>query len=160
MEWLAGQLRDLGRRCGCIIPISYTDWGRCLCAKCGGATAVDVIYRFWELFDIANISIADFLLQARREDQLTVTPPMRPFQEEKLNLALFHHHLLAAFWRETLPKASHAVLRRIIPKTWVMDATALPPERFWTGQLSMASRCMIGEILPRPANVSVTISSK
>ena len=52
---------------------------------------------------------------------------MRPFQEEKLNLALFHHHLLAAFWRETLPKASHAVLRRIIPKTWVMDATALPP---------------------------------
>ena len=76
---------------------------------------------------ISRISTADFLLQARREDQLTVTPPMRPFQEEKLTLALFHHHLLAAFWRETLPKASHAVLRRIIPKTWVMDATALPP---------------------------------
>ena len=54
----------------------------------GEPQRVDVIYRFWELFDIANISIADFL-QARREDQLTVTPPMRPFQEEKLNLALF-----------------------------------------------------------------------
>ena len=128
MEWLAGQLRDLGRSVWVYHPDELIPIGDVVCVpNAGEPQRVDVIYRFWELFDIANISIADFLLQARREDQLTVTPPMRPFQEEKLNLALFHHHLLAAFWCETLPKASHAVLRRIIPKTWVMDATALPP---------------------------------
>jgi hypothetical protein len=85
------------------------------------------LYRFWELFDLANVSIAEFLLKARIDSQLSLTPPMRPFQEEKLSLALFHHHILEDFWKESLPKQSLRILKKVIPQTWVMDPVELPP---------------------------------
>jgi hypothetical protein len=54
-------------------------------------------------------------------------PPMRHFQEEKLALALFHHHLLQDFWDEALSGPVVKLLRALIPKTWVMDPAPLPP---------------------------------
>ena len=128
MEWVAEQLRSLGRR----VHVHHTDdvmpLGDTICVPMDGEPQqVDVIYRFWELFDLANVSIAEHLLKARRESQLSLTPPMRPFEEEKLNLALFHHHMLEDFWKENLPKASYKVLKRVIPQTWVMDPVELPP---------------------------------
>jgi hypothetical protein len=93
----------------------------------GEPQQVDVIYRFWELFDLANVPIAKHFLKAGCESQLSLTPPMRPFQEEKLNLALFHHHMLEDFWKEHLSKTSYRVLKRVIPQTWVMDPVDLPP---------------------------------
>ncbi len=128
MEWVAKQLRALGRR----VYVHHTDdvmpLGDTICVPVDGEPQqVDVIYRFWELFDLANVSIAEHLLKARQESQLSPTPPMRAFQEEKLNLALFHHHILEDFWKENLPKASYRVLKRVIPQTWVMDPVDLPP---------------------------------
>jgi hypothetical protein len=52
---------------------------------------------------------------------------MRPFQEEKLNLALFHHHKLDDYWRENLSKQAYKTLAKVIPQTWVMDPVDLPP---------------------------------
>jgi hypothetical protein len=52
---------------------------------------------------------------------------MRPFQEEKLALALFHHHQLGAFWQENLSRGALERLRRLIPPSWVMDPAPLPP---------------------------------
>ena len=52
---------------------------------------------------------------------------MRPFQEEKLTLALFHHHLLQDFWAENLGARSLKLLRQLIPMSWIMDPTPLPP---------------------------------
>jgi hypothetical protein len=52
---------------------------------------------------------------------------MRHFQEEKLALALFHHHLLPEFWAEHLSASSLALLRRLIPASWIMDPAPLPP---------------------------------
>lgn len=128
MEWVAEELRAVGRR----VYVHHTDdvmpLGDTICVPMDGEPQqVDVIYRFWELFDLANVSIAEHLLKARQESQLSLTPPMRPFQEEKLNLALFHHHILEDFWKENLPKASYKVLKRVIPQTWVMDPVDLPP---------------------------------
>ena len=128
MEWIAQELRALGRK----VYVYHTDdvmpLGDTICVPMDGEPQqVDVIYRFWELFDLANVPIADYLLQAGSESQLSLTPPMRPFQEEKLNLALFHHHMLEDFWQETLPKASYRVLKRVIPQTWIMDPVELPP---------------------------------
>jgi hypothetical protein len=128
MEWIAEELRLLGRS----VYVYHTDdvmpLGDTICVPMDGEPQqVDVIYRFWELFDLANVSIAEHLLQARHESQLSLTPPMRPFQEEKLNLALFHHHMLEDFWKENLPKASYRVLKRVIPQTWIMDPVELPP---------------------------------
>jgi hypothetical protein len=128
MEWIAEELRALGRN----VHVYHTDdvmpLGETICVPMHGEPQqVDVIYRFWELFDLANVPIAEHLLKARRESQLSLTPPMRPFQEEKLNLALFHHHILEDFWKEHLPKASYRVLKRVIPQTWIMDPVQLPP---------------------------------
>ena len=128
MEWVASQLRQRGRRVHVFHPDEVMPLGDTICVGIDGdPQQIDVIYRFWELFDLANVSIAEFLLKARQEAQLSLTPPMRHFQEEKLNLALFHHHILEDYWREALPKASFRILRKVIPKTWVMDPVELPP---------------------------------
>ena len=52
---------------------------------------------------------------------------MRAFQEEKLSMALFHHRILEDFWKEHLSKRSYAILKKLIPQTWVMDPVELPP---------------------------------
>ena len=128
MEWIASQLRQRGRRVHVFHPDEVMPLGEAICVGIDGdPQQVDVVYRFWELFDLANVSIAEYLMKARRETQLCLTPPMRHFQEEKLNLALFHHHILEDFWRENLPKESFRVLKRVIPQTWVMDPVELPP---------------------------------
>ena len=128
MEWIASQLRQQGRRVHVFHPDEVMPLGDTICVGIDGdPQQVDVIYRFWELFDLANVSIAGYLLKARRESQLSLTPPMRHFQEEKLNLALFHHHMLEDFWKETLPRESFKVLCRVIPQSWIMDPVDLPP---------------------------------
>ena len=128
MEWLASQLRKLGRRVHVFHPDEVIPLGESICVGIDGdPQKIDVIYRFWELFDLANVPVAEFLLKAGREAQVSLTPPMRHFQEEKLNLALFHHHVLEDYWRESLPKASYRILKQLIPQTWVMDPVELPP---------------------------------
>lgn len=128
MEWLASQLRQRGRRVHVFHPDEVMPLGESICVDIeGDPQKVDVIYRFWELFDLANVSIAEFLLKARVEAQLSLTPPMRHFQEEKLALALFHHHILEDYWKESLPRESYRVLKKVIPQTWVMDPVELPP---------------------------------
>jgi hypothetical protein len=52
---------------------------------------------------------------------------MRPFQEEKLTLALFHHHRLHDYWAEALSGPSLKLLRALIPPSWVIDPAPLPP---------------------------------
>lgn len=128
MEWIASQLRHRGRRVYVFHPDEVMSLGEDICVGIeGDPQKVDVIYRFWELFDLANVSISDFLLKAPRKAQLSLTPPMRHFQEEKLGLALFHHHILEDYWREALTKESYKVLKKVIPQTWVMDPVQLPP---------------------------------
>jgi hypothetical protein len=128
MEWLASQLRQRGRRVHVYHPNDVMPLGDAICVGIDGdPQEVDVIYRFWELFDLANVPIAEHLLGARQAALLSLTPPMRHFQEEKLNLALFHHRILEDFWREHLSKESFRILREVIPMTWVMDPVQLPP---------------------------------
>lgn len=44
-----------------------------------------------------------------------------------MGMALFHHHLLEDFWKENISKRSLKVLKNLIPKTWIVDPTPLPP---------------------------------
>lgn len=128
MEWLARELRMLGRR----VHVYHTDeiipLGETICVDVEGEPQkIDVVYRFWELFDLNTLTAAENLIKACNNSRLSLTPPMRPFQEEKLSLALFHHHALKDFWEENLSEESHKVLKRIIPLTWVIDPVELPP---------------------------------
>jgi len=128
MSWLAEELQRQGRRVFCMRPDEIFPLGGALFFDSEGTPEkVDVIYRFFELFDFQNIPTAPFIIEAWENGEVAIAPPMRPFQEEKLNLALFHHHLLQDFWTENLSKESVRVLRKIIPKSWIIDPTPLPP---------------------------------
>ena len=128
MRWLAEQLQRLGRRVYCLRPEDvFPLGGELFFAVEGTPEKIDIIYRFFELFDWANVRIAADILEAWQSGAVTISPPMRPFQEEKLALALFHHHLLPEFWAENISRPHLELLRKIIPASWVMDPAVLPP---------------------------------
>jgi len=128
MQWLAEQLQIQGKRVFCLDPDDLFPLGSTLCFDVdGNPEKIDVLYRFFELYDIANIRTAKFIFESWQAGELAIAPPMRTFQEEKLSLALFHHHLLADFWTESLSKGAHKLLKQLIPPSWIMDPTPLPP---------------------------------
>jgi len=128
MEWLAAELQERGKRVYCLHTSDLLPIGDRLCADIdGNPEELDIVYRFWEMFDIPNLPIMDAVFNAIEKTPLVVTPPMRTFQEEKMNLALFHHPRLDPFWREQLSRRSLRVLQKIIPRSWIMDPVDLPP---------------------------------
>ena len=128
MQWLAEQLQRLGRRVFCMRPEDVFPLGGELFFDVEGTPEkIDIIYRFFELFDWANVRIAAEIMEAWQSGAVAIASPMRPFQEEKLALALFHHHLLGGFWAENLSRGNLKLLRTIIPQSWIMDPAPLPP---------------------------------
>jgi len=128
MKWLAEELQRRGRRVYCLSPDDVFPLGGELFFDIEGTPEkVDIIYRFFELFDWANVRVAPHILEAWRAGAVAIAPPMRHFQEEKLALALFHHHLLQDFWIENVSRRSLETLRRLIPQSWIMDPAPLPP---------------------------------
>ena len=128
MVWLAAQLQLQGKRVYCLRPDQVFPLGNGLFFDLDGSPEkIEVLYRFFELFDLPNLKTAQFILEAWEAGEVVIAPPMRPFQEEKLGLALFHHHLLQEFWAEALGRRTLELLRKLIPTSWVMDATPLPP---------------------------------
>ncbi len=85
------------------------------------------IYRFFELFDLANVENADAMLRLAERGELTFTPPIKAFLEEKLWLALFWSPQLQDFWNQELTTKHQELLQRCIPRGWVVDPTPLPP---------------------------------
>jgi len=127
-EWLAGKLRDLGHDVHVVDPSQIMQMGDGSYIPVEGAPRkVDILYRFFELFDLANVKGADGIFNAVETGALVLTPPMKAFQEEKLGLALLHHPLLADFWKENLPENHLDALLRIVPRTWIMERSELPP---------------------------------
>jgi len=128
MQWLADVLQKRGRRVVCLRPENVFPLGHALFFDVEGTPQkIDIIYRFFELFDLENLRTAPFFLEAWEHEEVVIAPPMRAFQEEKLGLALFHHHLLQDFWAEQLSGGSLQLLRELVPMSWVMDPAPLPP---------------------------------
>ena len=128
MRWIAQQLQVAGQRVFCMRPEDLFPLGGGLFFDVdGNPEKIDVIYRFFELFDLASIRTARYIFEAWSAGEVAIAPPMRPFQEEKLAFALFHHHLLQEYWAEAIEPGSLALLRSIIPPSWVMDPAPLPP---------------------------------
>jgi hypothetical protein len=128
MEWLAHQMQIAGQRVFCMRPEDLFPLGGALFFDVeGNPEKIDIIYRFFELFDLGNLQTALYLFEAWASGDVAIAPPMRSFQEEKLAFALFHHHLLQDYWAETLGARSVKLLRSLIPPSWVMDPAPLPP---------------------------------
>jgi hypothetical protein len=89
------------------------------------------IYRFFELFDLANVENADVMLRMAERGELSFTPPIKAFLEEKLWLALFWSPALEDFWCRELSTEHRELLKKCIPMGWVVDPVPLPPFAVW-----------------------------
>jgi len=87
----------------------------------------DAIYRFFELFDLPNIASAKRIFELAAEKKIRLTPPPKPLFEEKMLFALLWNRNLHSFWRQELGEGFLTRLKKIIPYTWLMDPTPLPP---------------------------------
>lgn len=128
MQWMAGQLNTLGLQTFLIEPaqVLFTEKGLTV-AQQGAAVPIDVVYRFFELFDLKNIPKSELILYSAKKETAALTPPIKTYLEEKMAFALFHHPALRAFWKETLGEETDAALLKLFPKTWIMDPQAVPP---------------------------------
>jgi hypothetical protein len=130
MQWLAGELQANGLSVDTCNPNELVIQGDTLWYQ---EKQIHLVYRFWELFDHENIKCMQGMADLVEQEKLVVTPPMKPIQEEKLSLALYHHPRLTAFWSETLSKKEQQLLSEAIPRTWIVDPSPIPPGAYLDG---------------------------
>ena len=114
MEWTAARLKEHGLNLRVVAAENYEP-------RDGVA-----VYRFFELFDLPNIPKIDNLLRANAEGRVTITPPIKPFLEEKMWFALFWLKPLHEFWRRELGEKYFVQLQKVIPYSWLLDPMPLP----------------------------------
>jgi hypothetical protein len=113
MAWLAGQIKNSEFR---IQNSEFFDF------KEG-----DAVYRFFELFDLKNVPNSKTIFELAAEKRIRLTPPPKPVFEEKLLFALLWNRNLRDFWRGELGEGFFARLQKLVPYTWLVDPTPLPP---------------------------------
>jgi hypothetical protein len=116
MEWLANQLNAAERLTFNIQPSTFNAFAE-----------GDAVYRFFELFDLANVPTASRILELSQQKQIRLTPPPKPIFEEKMLFALLWNQNLRGFWRQELGEGFFNRLLRHVPYTWIVDPTPLPP---------------------------------
>lgn len=112
MQWLATQLGEQFQ----VVDSSFT-----------GVNDGEAVYRFFELFDLPNIAAAKTLFPLADAKRIRLTPPPKTFFEEKLTLALLWNRNLRPFWIQHLGESFFKQLLQIVPYTWIVDPTPLPP---------------------------------
>jgi hypothetical protein len=131
LTWLAQRVESLGlTECHVCTPqdIVFTEEALFVRRSDGREEKVDVLYRNFELFDLANIPKSELMLYAARHNRVKLTPPPKAHLEEKASFALFHHPLLRSFWRSELGAAVDERLLGIFPRTWIVDPRPVPPQ--------------------------------
>ena len=113
MEWLARQLD------GSRFSVQDTQFT--------GFNPGEAVYRFFELFDLDQVANASAIFAGASEKRLTLTPPPKPIFEEKMLFALLWNRNLQSFWRQELGQGFFERLKRIVPYSWLVDPTPLPP---------------------------------
>jgi hypothetical protein len=142
MEWIAARLKDRSTphlppspgygaasnplpKTGEAEKAGIVDW-RVVAAENYEPRDGRAVYRFFELFDLPNIPKIDNLLRANAEGRIIITPPIKPFLEEKMWFALFWLKPLHEFWRRELGEKYFLKLQEVIPYSWMLDPTPLP----------------------------------
>src|SRR5438093_159310 len=96
MEWIAARLNQTSN-----IKHQTSEW-RVVVAENYEPQDGRAVYRFFELFDLLNMPGIENTLRANAEGQITITPPIKPYLEEKMWFALFWMQPLREFWRREL----------------------------------------------------------
>ena len=125
MVWLAARLRETGLPAYALTPkdMSFTEDT----LQLPDGQAVTMLYRFFELFDLKNIPKVELFFYAAKKGRVTLTPPAKPWLEEKMAFALLHHPVLESFWRDALNAKAFETLRRLMPQSWILDPRPIPP---------------------------------
>jgi hypothetical protein len=139
MDWIAARLnqtsavvpqsRDDSGSAPSFTPAGISDPGyswRVVSAENYEPQAGRAVYRFFELFDLPNIPGIENTLRANGEGRVTITPPIKPYLEEKMWFALFWMHPLREYWRRELGEKYFMKLQEAIPYSWLLDPTPLP----------------------------------
>ncbi len=87
----------------------------------------DAVYRFFELFDLANVPNAKHIFELAAAKRTQLTPPPKPIFEEKMLFALLWNRNLKSFWRQELGESFSERMRQLVPYTWLVDPSPLPP---------------------------------
>lgn len=117
MAWLAGELNRSGAEVFAVRD-----------ARFDAPSPGDAVYRFFELFDLANVPGARRLFELATAREIRLTPPPKPLFEEKQLFALLWNRNLRDFWRQELGEGFLNRLWRHVPYTWVVDPAPLPPQ--------------------------------
>ena len=88
----------------------------------------DAVYRFFELFDLPNVPNSKKIFELAAEKRIRLTPPPKPVFEEKMLFALLWNRNLHDFWRQELGEGFLARLKKLVPYTWIVDPSPLPPQ--------------------------------
>lgn len=128
MRWLGARLNEVGIPAVVIEPgaVQFTEEGLRVSIR-DQVVPVEVVYRFFELFDLKNIPKAELILYSVKKERVQITPPIKAYLEEKMAFALFHHPILRPFWLEALGSETFSLLKRLLPQTWVVDPHLVPP---------------------------------
>ena len=130
MEWLAGALARAGLADARTIKpeeIVFTEEALVVDTPTGRRT-VDLLYRFFELFDLLNIPKQELMFYAARHKRVHVTPPAKSFLEEKLAFAVLQHPTLESFWRQEMGVEAFERVGKLFPQTWILDPRPMPPQ--------------------------------
>jgi hypothetical protein len=139
MEWIAARLNQREA----VVPQSRDDSGSLRNSQPAGVNSPGYnwrvvpaenyepqdgrgVYRFFELFDLPNIPGIENTLRANADGRITITPPIKPYLEEKMWFALFWLQPLREFWRRELGEKYFIKLHEVIPYSWLLDPTPLP----------------------------------
>ncbi len=130
MDWISREMNVYGVHTVVVSPedLDYRDDGVYV-----QQTRIDLIYRFFELFDLPALPGCQLLLDAVEKQMVRVTPPLKPVLEEKMWFALFRHPDLKDQWRRELGDRGIEMMERLIPQTTVMDPAPLPPHALIAG---------------------------
>ena len=115
MEWFSRQLNNL-----------YGDGSFLVCDAEDYTLRNRSVYRFFELFDYHNVPPANNLFQAATEGRIKLTPPCKPYLEEKMWIALFWSRQLRTFWGAQLRENLRKRLANYFPYSWILDPAPVP----------------------------------
>lgn len=123
MAYLASELKGAGLDAQTVRPgeVEFTEDGLFV-----GPGRLDVLYRFFELFDMMNVPKAELIAYAAKKRRVVVTPPHKHYLEEKMLLAMLHHAGLKDFWESALGD-DYEVLTRTVTPTFTLDDRPVPP---------------------------------
>ena len=127
MSSLAHQLNDKGFPVFALRPqeVIFKEEGLFF-KKDSDEVKIDVLYRFFELFDLKNIPKAELIMYSYKKGRVKITPPFKPYLEEKLAFSLFKHPALTSLWKKELGSETFTILSHLIPDTWILDSREVP----------------------------------